>query len=76
MAKACVINSRCRSRIVVSLRLSSPHVDNCEAGRNAVQRSQYGRFVQSIVGIMGPGEPSNIAEHKDEYIADAIQDWN
>lgn len=39
---------------------------------NADIDAQY-EALQSIVGIMGPGEPSNIAEHKDEYIADAIE---
>jgi hypothetical protein len=42
---------------------------------NADVDAQY-EALRGLIGIMGPGEPSNIAEHKDEYIADAIQDWN
>src|SRR5262245_11966893 len=29
----------------------------------------------NVIGIGRSGEPTNIAEHKDEYIADAIADW-
>jgi hypothetical protein len=29
--------------------------------------------LMSLIGVMGPGEPSDIAKYKDDYIADAIQ---